>query len=50
LEEVQPPKSLVDAKVAFEKAEEELKRKQADLKSAQEFCTKEKKGWMTKQE
>jgi len=48
LEEVQPPKNVLDAKAAFEKAEEDLARKRTELKMAQEFCAKEKEEWMAR--
>lgn len=48
LEEVFPPKSLLDAKTALERAEEDLARKKSELKAAQDSCMKERKEWMAR--
>lgn len=46
LEEVLPPKALMDALASIEKVEEDIAKKKTDLKAAQDFCKNEQKEWM----
>lgn len=48
LEEVQPPKKLLDAVAQLEAAEEELTRKRAHLQKVQETSSKQQQEWMAK--